>query len=57
VVDGFSYNYYVIVPEECVWDRGEVTHKMNLFDIQQKYGDVVALDNVLAYLEKLPVQE
>jgi maleamate amidohydrolase len=53
-VDGFSYNYYVIVPEECAWDRGEVSHKINLFDIQQKYGDVVKLDEVIAYLDGLP---
>jgi len=53
-VDGFSYNYYVVVPEECVWDRGEVTHKINLFDIHQKYGDVVDLNNVLGYLDSLP---
>jgi maleamate amidohydrolase len=53
-VDGFSYNYYVVLPQECVWDRGEVTHKINLFDIQQKYGDVDTLDNMLAYLESLP---
>jgi len=53
-VDGFSYNYYVVVPEECAWDRGEVTHKINLFDLHQKYADVVELDNVLNYLDTLP---
>lgn len=53
-VDGFSYNYFVVVPEECVWDRGEVTHKNNLFDIHQKYGDVVGLNSVLNYLDGLP---
>jgi len=50
VVDAFSYNYVVVVPEECVADRGELPHKVNLFDIQQKYGDVLALDDVLTYL-------
>nr|HMQ56620.1 isochorismatase family protein [Anaerolineae bacterium] len=53
-VDGFSYNYFVVVPEECVWDRGEITHKNNLFDIHQKYGDVVGLNSVLSYLDGLP---
>ena len=53
-VDGFSYNYYVVVPEECAWDRGELTHKNNLFDIHQKYGDVVKLNDTLAYLDSLP---
>jgi nicotinamidase-related amidase len=53
-VDGFSYNFYVVVPEECAWDRGEVTHKMNLHDIDAKYGDVRKLDDVLAYIDGLP---
>lgn len=53
-VDGFSYNYYVVVPEECAWDRGEVSHKINLFDIQEKYGDVRKLDDVMSYLDGLP---
>jgi nicotinamidase-related amidase len=53
-VDGFSYNYHVVVPEECAWDRGEVSHKINLFDINEKYGDVRKLDDVLHYLDGLP---
>jgi hypothetical protein len=28
-------------PEPCVWDRGELTHKVNQFDLQQKYCDVL----------------
>jgi nicotinamidase-related amidase len=53
-VDGFSYNYYVVVPEECAWDRGEVSHKINLFDIHSKYGDVVKMNSVIDYLDTLP---
>jgi nicotinamidase-related amidase len=53
-VDAFSYNYYTVVPEECVWDRGELSHKVNLFDLDQKYVDVVPLEKVLAYLDTLP---
>src|SRR6266850_489681 len=50
VIDAFSYNYIVVVPEECVADRGVLPHKVNLFDIQMKYGDVLPLDDVIAYL-------
>jgi maleamate amidohydrolase len=50
VVDAFSSNFRVVVPEECVADRGEVSHKVNLFDIHMKYGDVRPLDDVLAYV-------
>ena len=50
-IDAFSYNYYCVLPQECVWDRGQLSHKVNLFDIHAKYGDVTPLDNVLAYLD------
>lgn len=53
-VDAAQYNFRSIVPEECVWDRGELSHKVNLFDIQMKYGDVKSTDDVIAYIESLP---
>jgi maleamate amidohydrolase len=53
-VDAAQYNFRSIVPEECVWDRGQLTHKVNLFDIQMKYGDVKSTDEVIAYLGSLP---
>src|SRR5262249_9213628 len=54
VVDAFSHNHRVVVPEECVADRGELTHKVNLFDIHMKYGDVRPLEDILDYLGRLP---
>lgn len=53
-VDAAQYNFHAIVPEECVWDRGTLTHKVNLFDIQMKYGDVKATAEVVDYLRGLP---
>lgn len=53
VIDAFSYNYQVIVPEECVFDRGITSHAMNLFDMQQKYADVVPVDDVIAKLKNI----
>jgi len=53
-IEAFSHNYYTIVPQECVWDRGQTSHKCNLFDINAKYGDVVESSEVEDYLEKLP---
>lgn len=52
VVDAFSYNYRVIVPEECVADRSQISHKVNLFDMDMKYADVMKLDDVIANIEK-----
>ncbi|QGP90992.1 Maleamate amidohydrolase [Neomoorella glycerini] len=53
VVDGFSYNFRVIVPVECVGDRAALPHKVSLFDMDMKYADVVELQEVLNYLEQL----
>ncbi|RFU70506.1 isochorismatase family protein [Peribacillus saganii] len=53
VIDAFSNNYKVIVPEECVFDRGITTHAINLFDMQQKYADVVSTDDVIEQMNKL----
>jgi len=50
-LDAFNYNYRVIVPQECVCDRGQVSHKVALFEIHMKYGDVIPVEEVLTYLE------
>jgi maleamate amidohydrolase len=51
VVDGSAYRFRMIVVEEGVFDRHQATHAMNLFDMNQKYADVVALQEVLDYLD------
>jgi len=53
-VDATQYNYRSIVPEECVWDRSMISHKVNLLDIQMKYGDVKPTDAVIEYFRSLP---
>lgn len=50
VVDGFSYNFRVLVPHDAVYDRTETVHKVNLFDMAQKYADVASTDEILADL-------
>ena len=50
VVDAFSHNHRVIVPIECVADRSETTHQLNLFDMDMKYADVLPLAEVLDHL-------
>jgi maleamate amidohydrolase len=52
VVDAFSYNFIVTIPEECVGDRGVVSHKVSLFDMHMKYADVVPLSDALRYLDE-----
>lgn len=53
VVDAKTHRFKVLVPEECVFDRHEATHALNLFDMEQKYADVLPLETVLAYLESV----
>jgi nicotinamidase-related amidase len=52
VVDGCAYRLHMIVVEDCVYDRYEASWAINLFDIEQKYGDVLSLDAVLAWLSE-----
>lgn len=52
-VDAVQYGFPVLVPRECCGDRAEGPHEANLFDIDAKYGDVLALDDVVAYLDSL----
>jgi nicotinamidase-related amidase len=54
VIDGFSYNYRMSVVEECTFDRGQASHAINLFDMHQKYADVVSLDETLEFVRSLP---
>ena len=50
VVDAYSYGFHVSIVEECVFDRSELSHKVNLFDLHHKYADVMKLAEVLAHL-------
>ena len=43
VVDAFSFGYRVCVVEDCVFDQNPVSHAVNLYDIQHKYGQVSGL--------------
>ena len=50
VVDAFSLNFKVAVPLDCVYDRGATSHKVNLFDMSQKYADVMPVADLIARL-------
>jgi nicotinamidase-related amidase len=52
-VDAMQYNFFTIIPEEAVFDRLPISHKVNLFDINRSYGDVMRVDEVLANLASL----
>jgi maleamate amidohydrolase len=50
VVEAASYRFRVQVVEECVFDRHEACHAINLFDMNQKYADVISIDSAVEYL-------
>ncbi len=47
VVDACSLNYRVQVPAEAVYDRGTTSHAVSLFDMAQKYADVVTMPEAI----------
>jgi maleamate amidohydrolase len=50
VVDAISYNFRPIVVAHCVGDRAAGPHEANLFDIGQKYADLIELDEAVKWL-------
>ena len=50
--DAVQHGFRTIVVRDCVGDRHAGPHEANLFDIDAKYGDVVGLEETLAYLER-----
>ena len=57
VVDAYSNGFHVVLVEECCFDRSELSHKVNLFDMHHKYADVMRLDEAIAHLEKTAVRK
>lgn len=51
VVDGAAFRYRMGVVEECCFDRTQMSHHVNLFDMNQKSADVVSIPDVAAYFE------
>lgn len=53
VVDAMGSGYRPMVPRDCVGDRAEGPHDANLFDMDQKYADVMPMEEIIAELGKL----
>ena len=53
VEDAIGLGFRPIVVRECVGDRVAGAIEWNLFDIDAKFGDVEALEDVLDYLERV----
>ena len=55
VIDSMSYNFRTVVAADCVGDRALGPHEANLFDMQQKYADLMTSSEIIAVLyERAP---
>ncbi len=54
VIDSFSYNLRTAVIEDGCFDRSQMSHAVNLFDMHAKYADVVTSDAAIEFLRSLP---
>jgi maleamate amidohydrolase len=52
VVDSLSYNFLTIVVTDCVGDRAIAPHEANLFDMGQKYADLMTCEEVVRKLDR-----
>ncbi len=50
VVDAISHNFRPIVAQDCVGDRSLSAHDANLFDMGQKYADLLDRDRIVKAL-------
>ncbi|MCP4383794.1 MAG: isochorismatase family protein, partial [Hyphomicrobiales bacterium] len=50
VVDAISFDYRPVVVTDCVGDRTENLHAASLFDIGQKYADLMTRDEAVGQL-------
>lgn len=53
-VDALQHGFIPVVVRDAVGDRGERQHEASLFDIEQKYGEVIGAHQAQEYLAKLP---
>jgi nicotinamidase-related amidase len=52
VSDAFMLNHHVVVPLECVADRSQLSHEVELFDMGAKYADVVNVGDLVDALAR-----
>ena len=51
-VDAVQNGFRPIVAQEAVGDRSVAAHEQSLFDLDQKYADVLSVDEILAEIHK-----
>ncbi|MFP8888380.1 isochorismatase family protein [Natrialbaceae archaeon A-CW2] len=52
-VDAQQHGFDVVLPQECIFDRIEASHKIGLLDMWMKYAEVLETAEVETYLESM----
>jgi maleamate amidohydrolase len=52
VIDAISQNIRTVIARDCVGDRALEPHAANLFDMGQKYADLLSADEIVAALDR-----
>jgi maleamate amidohydrolase len=52
VIDAMSWNFRPVVARDCVGDRAQAPHDANLFDMGQKYADLLTAQEIVAALKR-----
>ena len=52
VIDAISHDFRPILAADCVGDRALGPHEANLFDISEKYADVLSASQIIASLRR-----
>ena len=53
VLDGQAYRYRIGIVGDCCFDRTQASHWINLFDMHQKYGEVMDVEATVDYFATL----
>ena len=52
-IDAQQNGFDVLLPQECLFDRIEASHKVALLDLWMKYAEVLEREEVEAYIEEV----
>jgi len=52
-IDAQQHGFDVILPQECLFDRIQASHKVALLDLWMKYAEVLEREEVEAYVEEI----
>jgi nicotinamidase-related amidase len=52
-LDAFSFGLPAFLVEDCIFDRSQLSHLVNLYEMNSKYGTVISLAETLELVRKL----